>query len=92
MPLMAHKDNGFHQASSGEVETLKAAGWELCADPIEYKRRVWGIDYRKPEERAIDPVAESQAPEPSEPGDGGVAPPLDNDAPAKRRGRPRKEQ
>ena len=44
MPLMAHKDNGFHQATSGEVDTLKAAGWELCSDPIEYKRRVWGID------------------------------------------------
>lgn len=53
MPLMAHKDNGFHQAYGDEVETLKKAGWELCDDPIEYKRRVWGIDVqpeKKPEE------------------------------------------
>lgn len=86
MPLMAHKDNGFHQAMSGEVEALQKAGWELCSDPMEYKRRVWGIG----KQAEVVSVAESQAPAPSEPGDDGVVPIPEQPSP--RRGRPRKAE
>ena len=54
MPLMAHKDHGFHQASGGEETALLAKGWELCDDPIAYKRRVWGIDVQ-PEKKLEEP-------------------------------------
>ena len=91
MPLMAHKEHGFHQAQSGEVEELKKTGWELCADPIEYKARVWGIGTRKT--GTVTHEAESQAPAPSEPGDDGVAPiRADSAAEPKRRGRPPKDR
>lgn len=56
MPLMAHKDHGFHQASGGEETALLAKGWELCDDPIAYKRRVWGIDVQPEKEPEDLPV------------------------------------
>lgn len=42
--LFAHPQHGFHNAPEGDAATLRAQGWEPCSDPIEYKRRVWGID------------------------------------------------
>jgi hypothetical protein len=79
MPLMAHKDNGFHQATSSEVEALQKAGWELCDDPMEYKRRVWGIG-----------VAVETAQEPEQEAAGGEIGPEPEAEPIKRRGRPRR--
>lgn len=90
--LFAHPEHGFHHAPAGEAEALKASGWEPCADPMEYKARVWGIGKPNPEKCAYLPEAESQAPEPSDPGDDGVAPIQEDGAPAKRRGRPRKAE
>lgn len=40
------------------------------------------VDDPRPEESGVVVVAESQAPEPSEPGDGGLAPIRDNAVPA----------
>lgn len=59
MPLMAHKEHGFKSCDSGEAIELKKAGWEICNDPMEYKRRVWGIGVKKeePKPAKVEPIA-----------------------------------
>lgn len=41
--LFAHKDHGFTHLTAAEGEALAKDGWEPCADPMEFKRRAWGM-------------------------------------------------
>lgn len=82
--LFAHPEHGFHHAPEGEAETLKASGWEPCADPMEYKARVWGIG--KPKAPAVEAPAEV----PEAPADEAESEPEIESV--RRRGRPRKAE
>lgn len=68
MPLMAHKQNGFKSAETGEVEGLIKDGWEICLDPMEFKRSAWGIGVKVETQTVIEVTQEPkqvvQEPEP----------------------------
>jgi hypothetical protein len=65
MVLVKHPEHGARHVADGEVAALVAAGWTRWPRTAAEKSNQ--------EPPTIAPVAESQAPVPSEPGDGAVA-------------------
>lgn len=75
MPMMAHKEHGFHHATGIEMERMLGEGWALCDDVMKYKREVLGIGVVYNQDNGAIPV------EPEKEAEAGAAP---------KRGRPRK--